>query len=256
MTTDKADIDRRTVLKGLGGLATVGAVGVGGMTLTGSGMAASSSLDISDPSAVTTDDGNIKRVTLNLSHSVSWDGFDKPVDAVAWKDTLTVRPKSDNPVTHTVYDNTQSPVLLENFSSKGDGSDGWGGSGEWAEYQEGQHAKESGEVHADIDWNVIVDPRYAGPQSVEDPYEIDGNSVIEPTTDGETLKSGIEYKKALYFYTTDRSKVRTDSGEKSVGLLTGDGVKKVEKASDTFTLTVTNQDSTATNTGSGGTSAE
>lgn len=245
-------VDRRTILKGAGGIAGLGIAGIGASALTGSAVAAN--LQITDPSTVTTDDGQIQFVNVAIDHTAEWDGFDRPVDAVAYRDTVIMRPNSDN-ISHVVYDNTNSPVLLDNYSSEGDGSDGWGGSGEYVSDtggSESQHYREHGQVHANIDWNVIVDPRYADAKSVENPHEIDGSSPLEPATDGESETSTIRYQKDVFFYETNSNGGYTsDDGSTTLALMTGDGVEQRVRSVGEFSLTVQNQANTQTGSGDG-----
>lgn len=250
-------VDRRTILKGAGGIAGLGIAGIGASALTGSAVAAN--LNITDPSTVTTDDGQIQFVNVAIDHTAEWDGFDRPVDAVAYKDTITLRPNSDG-ITHTVYDNTSNPVLLDEYSTQGSGSDGWGGPGEYVSDtgSEGeQHYREHGTVHATIDWNIIVDPRYASAKSVETPYEIDGSSVLEPETDGESQSSTIKYEKTVHFYEegTGENSVTTDIAGTEVIPMTGDGVEESVTSIGEFSLTVQNQANTQTGSGDGSANA-
>lgn len=249
-------VDRRTIIKGAGGIAGLGLAGIGATAFTGSAVAAN--LTIQDPDTVTTDDGQIQFVNVALDHTAEWDGFDRPVDAVAYRDTITLRPNSDS-VSHVVYDNTNAPVLLDNYSSDGSGSDGWGGPGEHVSDtggEESQHYREHGKVHANIDWNIVVDPRYASAKSVEDPYEIDGSSVLEPETDGNSKTSTIEYQKDVFFYEADSNGGYTsDDGSTTLALMTGDGVEKRVRSVGQFALTVQNQANEQTGSGSGSSSA-
>jgi len=245
-------VDRRTILKGAGGIAGLGIAGIGASAFTGSAVAAN--LNITDPSTVTTDDGQIQFVNVALTHTAEWDGFDRPVDAVAYRDRVIIRPQSDNK-DYVVYDNTNNPVLLDNYSSQ-NGSDGWGGDGEYVSdtgSPDSQHYREHGAVNATIDWNIIVDPRYADAKSVETPYEINGSSVLEPETDGESKSSTIRYEKTVHFYEggSGDNSVVTDDGSTDVVPMTGDGVEESVSSVGEFTLTVQNQANTQTGSGDG-----
>jgi len=252
------DLNRRSVLKGAAGIA--GSATIGGAAVVGlTGSAVGANLSISDPSVVTTDDGQIQYVNVQVDHTATWDGFDVPVDAVAYWDQLTLRPNNEA-VTHVVYDNRDAPVQLTNFSSQGSGSDGWGGPGEYVSNigsPSDQHYKESGQVNADIDWNVIVDPRYASAKSVEMPYDIDGTSVLEPATDGQRRDSTIRYTKRLYFYQVDsEGTVTADDGSTTLSKLgSQDGTEEYAEAVGEFTLSVQNQSSSGDGSGGGSASA-
>lgn len=234
MTGDKT-LSRRNALKALGGIGAAAAVGGASTLLTGSA-AAESTFSISDAAPVTTDDGEVAALTVSADHEVTWDGFDIPVEAVAYRDVLTVAP-SGEATEFVVYDNTGSPVRLEDFSSKGDGSDGWGGPGE---YTSGPGL--SGSVNADINWNVLVDPDEASAKSVESPGDISQTSIEEPT-DGTTNETTISYRKELHLYFEDSSGNLVSESR--------DGFQPVVTAEDTFVVTITNQSATGSGSGSG-----
>lgn len=252
-------MERRNLLKSIGVLSAAGAAGGGALSLFASqGARAQASWTISDSTPVTTDDGQIKYVNVTASHTAAWDGFDEPVAAIAYRDTIVLDPNG-SAVSHTVYDNTDSPVLLGNWSSDGSGSDGWGGPGEYIANTGSsgdQDFRLHGEANADIDWNVVADPNYAEPESVEDPYDISGSSTLEPDTDGDTDQSLIRYTKAVHFYKEDPSGSKTsDDGSTSLSPMgQQDGTVEKVESTDEFQVTVTNEEATTSGSGSGSSS--
>jgi hypothetical protein len=70
-------MERRTLLKGIGGAgATAAAGGISWIALTGGAAAADTSLEGASPTAVTTDDGEIQYVAYGGRLRFEWDGLD------------------------------------------------------------------------------------------------------------------------------------------------------------------------------------
>jgi len=67
---EKPDVDRRTVLKTLGGAAGIGLVGGTGMMALSGGASATAGGTIDDPIAVTSDDGRIQYVAVKSTGRV------------------------------------------------------------------------------------------------------------------------------------------------------------------------------------------
>lgn len=81
-------VDRRTVIKGLGAAGTVGA---GAVLLSGTGAAqAGGEYTLSDPDAVTTDDGSILYVDKASVNLIEWSGFDREVHFVDFRTRVYV----------------------------------------------------------------------------------------------------------------------------------------------------------------------
>lgn len=253
------NLSRRRFAQLLGGTIGLGVAGFGVREAT-SGASASGSWTIEDAEPITTDDGSLSAVTVSASHQVAWEGFDVPVVAVAYRDRIVVAPNNEA-VEFTIYDNTDAPVLLENFSGNGD-SNGWGGAGE---YTTGPGL--SGSVNVDIEWNVLADPdggKYAhdgssasptGALSVETPGDIDQTPIEEPQ-DGATETTLIRYEKdVLLFRDVEDTPEVPDSGDApaEVSTITSadgsttltnadmDGFDPISEATATFAVEVTNR---------------
>jgi len=257
-------MQRRTLLRTAAGGIALTTAGVGTYFAT-TGASADDAFTIDDASPVTTDDGNIKFVNVEATHEVVWDGFDVPVAAVAWEDVITIAPNatgSDDPdaqAEHTLYDGRpEGPadglVHVTEFQNQ-DGN--WGGSGEVSEELSGDEQFEwmNGRVSATIDWNAIIDPQYASANSVEDPYEMPADSVLEPEQDGETQTRAIQYEKNLYFYRAaeeGEEGVMTQGGtEQVVPMGERDGTLAVSEGDASFNVTVTNKVRQQTPSGDG-----
>lgn len=260
-------MERRKLLKFMGGIGATSVLGIGGIAAFSSGAAASSSgLTINDAN-VTEDDGDVSKVGVFLNHSASWDGFDEPVHAVEYRDVLRVYDNSGNQLgSHVLRDGLNTPVLLENISTQGNSGDGWGGDGEYAdvdaadEDEDDSHAEAgylAGSVYADIDWTLIADPTAQNVNTPPQGSVADTSTFgIDNETDDSTAKYTIELKKIVQFYTRDSSGgYQTDNG-KSVALMGGDdGTVSKTEASGQFTLSVTNDPSTQSSSGTGSSNA-
>lgn len=271
------NLTRRKALKtiaGAGGAATVGGAGL----LFGTGPAVAASVNIGD-SDVSVDDGDVHFVDLTIdSHKAMWDGFDRPVAAVAYRDVIR---RQNGSASHVLYDQRSDPgpVLLENISSKGDGSDGWGGPDEYAStFEENETADETvlnrpgvdgpatataGWVHAGVDWRVLSDMTSGDDvdqngKSIETPGDVDDFG-LNVDTDGETVDFGLEMVKEVYLYTLEsngQTSRTTQDGSATVQLMgADDGTREKIQAIAPFTVSVTNEAAATSVSGSGSSSA-
>jgi hypothetical protein len=245
-------MERRNLLKAVGGIAvTASASGVGVLAMSG-GAAAQSSFTIGD-SSVTLDDGDVSKIGVQLSHEVSWDGFDIPVEAASYTDTIELRDGNGNTLdSATIFDNSNNPVLLEGWSSEGSGGDGWGGAGE---YTSGPGTE--GSVNADLDWTVLSDDP-AGDGGTETPGDIDDFGIENPT-DGSEEDFILRYTKTVTLFTTESNggtAVSAADGTTVYQLGVDDGTVGEVVGQDNFTVTVGNQEATTSSgTTSPGTSS-
>lgn len=242
-------MQRRDVIKSAAGALAVTTAGGAGLFALSGGAAAADDFTISDASPVTTTDGVVEFVEVDATHKVVWTGFDEPVYALAYHDKLV---KASDGTEHVLYDGTGSPVRLEDFSSKGSGSDGWGGSGEYASedpssYVEATGPTKTGFVNANINWRVLGDGDAAGGAlSVETPGSLDAFGIEEPT-DGETNTTTLEYHKTVSFYTEDANGNLVQMGSAEGTLANAESVAS-------FTVEVTNDASTSDSSGDGSSS--
>lgn len=246
-------MERRNLLKAVGGIAaTASAGGVGVLAMSG-GAAAQSSFSIDD-SSVTLDDGDVSKIGVELDHTVTWDGFDVPVEAASYTDTIELRDGNGSTLhSATIFDNSNNPVLLENWSTDGSGGDGWGGPGE---HTSGPGTQ--GGVNANIDWTVLSDdPNADG--GTESPGDINAFG-IENTTDGSEQDFILRYTKTVTLFTTEQNggtAVSAADGTTVYQLGVDDGTVGEVVGQDTFTVTVGNEEATTSSgTTSGSSSAQ
>ncbi len=75
--SDSSRFDRRTVLKGLGGVGATAAVGAGGLAaFAGSGVAVSKFEVTGDDSTFELNDGQVSAVVVDANGTITWDGLD------------------------------------------------------------------------------------------------------------------------------------------------------------------------------------
>lgn len=245
-------MERRSVLKTIGGIGITGAIGLGATGFTGGAAAASSKLKIRN-SKVSNDDGDVTQVGVTIDHTASWDGFDRSVDAVAYRDVIKeVRGNGSTGATQVLYDNTDAPVLLDNWSSDGSGGDGWGGPDEHT-----TGAGTSGDVNAGIDWVVLAENPGSAAKSGESPGQI-GAFGLDNDTDGTKKTVQLRYVKQVSFYTEDAGGAYTsDDGSTTLALMGGDdGTLRRTVSKGDFKVTVGNEGATAGSSGTGSSSAK
>lgn len=219
------------------GVGATGALTVGGSALLFSSTqsAVAASFTISDPNAVTSDDGSLRYVRLQAAQRVEWDGFDTAVDRARYIDRVTIRPNS-NDVTVKVNDTTSQP--LDQWSGDGD-SNGWGGDGEYT-----SGPGQAGFVRADVDWNIVgaadetLPPEEGGARSIEDPAaELD---LLEVDTDGASKDSTIVFEKEVRLLDANGNEIAGPGGPYDAAT-----------SSDSFTVSVTNEAATTSTNGGG-----
>jgi hypothetical protein len=142
------DLDRRDILKGVGGIAGASAVGGIGLLATTGGASATAGGSISNPDAATSDDGEISYVAVQTTGRVNWDGFDRPA---AEARTLTrVRYKRGGSVLNEYQIHDTGKFAL-------DGE--WGGDGETTELNGDHSPGQAGYIASDVDWGIAQQNR-------------------------------------------------------------------------------------------------
>jgi hypothetical protein len=226
-------MDRRQFLKGVGATGAL-TVGGGALLVSSTQSAVAANFSISNPSSATSDDGSLDFVRMEAAQRVEWDGFDTDVEQARYLDYVTVRPNDDN-VTTKINDTTSDP--LDQWSGNGD-SNGWGGAGEYT-----SGPGKAGFVRADIDWNIIGDPNASspsegGPRSIETPAdELDR---LEVDTDGATKDSTVVFEKQVRLLDGNGNQIAGPNGPYDAAV-----------SSDSFTVSVTNEEATTSTNGSG-----
>ncbi len=245
---------RRSLLKSIGGIGVASALGLGGVAAFGgtAGAQTASNLSIDDTS-ITNDDGDLTSVAVSLGHKVDFDGFDYPVEAAAYEDYI-VQLNSDGSeyARHKLYDNTNNPVMLENWSSQGNGDDGWGGPGE---YNTGSGT--AGQIYADVNWTVVSENPSEDAQSVESPGDA-ADFALDNPNDGSTKTRYFKYEKNVHLYGTrdnGSTAVSAKDGTPVYELGEDDGTVGVVESSGQFQVDVSNEEASTSGTGSGSSSA-
>lgn len=184
-------IDRRSVLKGIGGAGLVGAGVAAGVTLTSSPVAASSGFDLEleDAPAVESSDGSIAWVATGLQGMLSWENFGDDPDTFDWKDEVSVEVVDVGDLgPYTIYEAADRDVAAgfgrEIDTAEADGEDGHitfhvpnpDGTGRIftdGELQSGTH---------DLDgptWVIVQDEEFRGADDQED-LDYDVPDAVDP----------------------------------------------------------------------------
>lgn len=235
-------MERRKFIKGMGAAgATAAASGIGLAAFTGGAAAADTSLEATDPSAVTTDDGEIKYVAFGGRLRTEWDGL-------------------DTEATHGWYE-------IETRVNTGGGWSNWRSHGaasgplgdeQGAANHDGDGAFEHGEENTSGSWGGTNDSNTGpgtdgsfqfkyGDENNNQDYAIAGSgnnlrdaankydtSVFEAGDDGDTQTTEVQFRTTCRLY----------DGEVGNG-----GSKLIEDSDEAkFTVTVNNRTATA-NTG-------
>lgn len=252
------ELTRRTALKGAAAAGLLG--GLGALATNPAGAQISNAVSINDIT-VATDEGDLSFVDVAVDGSVSWDGFDVPVDAFAWEVIVHVEAAGGATGSHTLFDQRASgggdgPVLLANVSSQGNGGDGWGGPGEFVDHLADDNR--AGLIQHDSDWRYLADSDVAVAKSIEDPAVI-GTDVPELDNDADdsTITHVVTLDSRLYLYSeTDTgatpvaSETRFGDGRDVYPLGQDDGTFERARGQSSFDVAVTNEPA---ETGAGGT---
>lgn len=237
-------LDRRSVLKGLAGAGAVAGVGGAGFLAATGGAAAAIELDASiTDTSYSGDQGDVDWVAVEIDKTLNWDGFDVPLRYIGFKHEITLDDGGSTPW-HVLYDNMSG--RLTDWSSEGDGSDGWGGPGEYIESHGGDKAEYlTGVAKADVAWAIISDGSHpAEYDSVQTP--VDWTGTLSEAQDGATTTHTVRWKTTLTFYTED-------SEDAPVQITPDDGVSEVV-GETSFDVTVTNEGGETTGSGESGSS--
>lgn len=234
---------RRTLLTTAGTGLTI--AGIGGLAAFSSPVGAQTDADfsITDADPITKTAGELSYVQVSLTHSLSWSGFDEPVVAVGYRDKIYVDGNDDgtDELEHVLYDNTLEgsldPGRLADYSGDGD-SDGFGGNDEYASVD---GPSREGTVHAGLTWNVIADENTSA-ESAETPAPV-ADTGFSPAGEGESAVINITYEKTVVLYGED--------ADGNLVELSSDVAVPQTTVSDSFTATVTNEQSDTTSSGDG-----
>lgn len=253
--TQGSNLRRRGVLKTLGGIGT--AIGIGGVGLVyaSQGAEAAAGTSISDPSAITSDDGEIRVVATKSTGRLRWDGFDTPAAQARILVDVVLKRSGSTLNSYRIHD-----TGAFSLDADGDGTGGpWGGDGDGIGLSGDHEAGQSGYIASDSDWGILQQDRahIYDPESEEtlsdgalvdagNGYPLPENPApTDPLTadsDGGTQKTKVVLKATYILY---------DSNGNELTGSTGYPDRPVAKAG--FTVTVNNEEGT---TSFGGTDNE
>lgn len=247
MTTKNVDFDRRTVLKALGGAATVGVTGI---ALTGSG-AAQATLDTNiTGTKVSNDRGAVDYVGVTVDKTLTWDGFDVPVHYLRFKHEVTLDNSTidGNTDWHTLYD--KRSARLPDWSNYGDDESVVA----YETDEDGKPDGTKGEVTAGIAWQIIHDGQhhdgfgYGAGDGSSRPQDAPAwaEQYMTVPSDGVSKDRIVKFRSTVDFYTED-----VDGNPVQVS--SDDGIPRVV-GSDGFIVTVTNEGGTTSGSTEDGTS--
>lgn len=225
------ELDRRTVLGTVGGLAVAGS---GLAALTG-GATASAGSDIDNPQAVKSDDGEITYVATQTTGRLTWDGFDTPA-------------KQGRIMVYVTLQRDGNALWGENLihdTGMFDLDSSWGGPGEDIGLEGDHEAGQEGYIASDADWGICQKDRqhYYDP-SEDDNIAEDGNGYGLPENpapvshftagaDGSSQKTGVVMRSVYMLF------------DKNGNELTGqDGYPDRPEAESHFIVTVNNEEAT------------
>lgn len=229
MTEGTLPVGRRTVLKGA---AAAGVAAMGGYAFAGSATAANTSLEATSPSAVTTDDGEIKYVAFGGRLRFEWDGLDTGA-TYGWYKTET-RVNTGNGFSNWRSHGSDYGELGD---SSGDSYDqgesgGWGGTNDSnsGPGTDGFFQFKYGDENNNEDYAIA-----GSGTNLRDAANKYKTSVFEADTDGGKQETTVQFRKTCRVY----------DGEP------GNGGSMIIEASDKakFTVTVKNRTATATTGG-------
>lgn len=184
-------MERRNLMKTIGGITGIATVGAGALTLTSTEARATASVNYGDVS-VTSDDGTVEYVAIFGDSIVTWDGFDEPAEYAR----IVNEARIPGQVGWTDLNDTG---LFELTSS-------WGGADEDVTLQNGGRQGtietgvgldgEDGDHDPTTDWHVVgSDPDgYGLPQNSIDP------AALTVDEDGATENFTLELRATYYWY--------------------------------------------------------
>jgi hypothetical protein len=256
MSDSERTIDRRTVLRGIG--ATGLAAGVGGAALLAAtgGAAAQASIDMTiNDATVSNDRGDLDFVGVNLTKTITWDGFDKPVKYIGFKHEVAT--DANKKGWHTLYPSTQETGPNGDvISDKLPGWEDYGNDESVDEYTTDESTKPDGTkgtATAGIEWEIINGSGEPGQYAS---FGYDGGGVQDPAAwasdlsvsgDGVSKTHRVRFRTTLYFYSGK------DADGNLVQFTEADGVPS-QTGTGTFYVTVTNETAELTGTESTGNS--
>lgn len=213
----KRDIElgRRKVLGAVGSLAVAGS----GLAALAGGATATAGSSISNPEAVTTDDGKIRYVRTHTTGRLNWDGFDEPAKYGRIFVGVELHRNGNQLASKWIHDTGKFAL-----------DDDWGGSGEETDLRGDHEAGQEGYIASDADWDIIQSSFYDdGSNYPQDPMAADK---LFADGDGSTEKTKVVLKSQYRLYDASGSELTGTSG-----------YPDRPQASSSFVVTVNNEES-------------
>lgn len=183
-------MERRNLLKAVGGIAaTASAGGVGVLAMSG-GASATSSADYGDVT-ITSDDGTVEYVAIYGKSEVNWDGF----DSTATQFSIDIDARAVGSGAGWIDLNETGAVSLDN-DEWGNYDESLSGPGTSGSIKTGIGLDENGDYDSSIAWTVVGDGLndYGLPKNSIDP------SLLEADSDGETQSFTVEIRSTYTWY--------------------------------------------------------
>jgi len=203
----KPDVDRRTVLKSLGGAVGVGLVGGTGMMALSGGASATAGSSIDNPTAVSSDDGKITYVAVQTTGRLTWDGFDKAAKKARMK--IWVKYKRDGSVFKDYYIHDTKKFDLT--QSK------WGSNGDETSLSGDHEAGQEGYIASDVDWGIAQKGRQHVYDNVhQDDYPLPNDPAktqpLYATDDGSSKETRVILEAEYRLYDADGNELTNTEG--------------------------------------------
>lgn len=214
--TENRKLDRRSVLKGLGGTAATAAVGATALVSMTGGASATGSFDYGD-ATVKSDDGTVEYVAIYGDSVVKWDGFDTPAKYFDIDIDLVVEQDWDGQTAAEADLHETGRVDLDN-DDWGNYDESLSGSGTSGDIKSGIGLDENGKHDSTIDWHVIGDGSHDdgyGLPPVDDRVD---PSAVENGHDGETRGFTLTIKSTYTWYDANENSIFSETFPATVDL--------------------------------------
>lgn len=217
-------MQRRRLLKVAGSIGAVSTAAGAGVFATSQGAQATAGTSISNPSSVTSDDGEISSVEVQTTGRLTWDGFDTPAKEARIISDVSLQRDGSELNEFRIHDTGRFDLT----------TDSWGGSGEETSLSGDHEDGQSGYVASDVDWGILQENRE---NNYNDGYGLPNNPAptapLYAGTDGGQQKTKVVLKATYLLFGPNGSE------------LTGqEGYPDRKQTSTSFVVTVNNEEAT------------
>jgi len=256
--SETSKLDRRTVLKTIGGASATAALGGSALLAATTPAAAKAVLNVDiSGTTLSNDAGHLNYVGAGVSKVLTWEGFDVPVKYIGFKHEISTDANTDG--WHRLYPSPGNADDPDGFAVSPELPD-WSGYGDDEtvteyttdvnDYPEGT----TGTIEAGVEWEVINDTGEPGSYPA---FGYDGNGPQDPAqwasdlsegADGASNTSTVTWKSTLRFYED------TDGSGGYIQVSDSDGIDQII-GEDTFDVKVTNEIGDTSGSGETGTTS-